>query len=162
LKPLKVSISIKIVCLLFAMFGLAQGQSGRVKNAPSKPTVAPVPVEKPETPPEKPKKSDFPKMVDGERIYLGSEVDNKAVILKKPEPSGTSEARQHSFHGKVVLHAILAATGQVTNVTIIKGLPYGLTKKSIEAALLIKFRPATKDGEFVSEWVRLEYEFWFV
>lgn len=145
------------------MFGLAHGQSGRVKKAPSQPTVAPVPIEKPETPAaEKKKESDFPKIVDGERIYLGSEVDNKAVILKKPEASGTDEAKQHSFHGMVVLHAILGANGRVTNVTIIKGLPYGLTKKSIEAALLIKFRPATKDGEFVSEWVRLEYEFWFV
>ena len=153
---------IAVVLLILGIAGLAGGQSGRVKTAPGKPTVAPVPVEKPETPPEKPKKSEFPKIVDGERIYLGSEVDNKAFILKKPEPSGTSEAKRHSFHGMVVLHAILGANGQVTNVTIIKGLPYGLTKKSIEAALLIKFRPATKDGEFVSEWVRLEYEFWFV
>ena len=153
---------IAVVLLILAMAGLAEGQSGRVKNAPSKPTVAPVPVEKPETPAEKPKKSEFPKIVDGERIYLGTEVDTKAVILKKPEPSGTNEARQHSFHGMIVLHAILGANGRVTNVTIVEGLPYGLTKKSIEAALLIKFRPATKDGEFVSEWVRLEYEFWFV
>ena len=153
---------IAVIFVLVGTLGLAQGQSGRVKNAPSKPTVAPVPVEKPETPaPEKPK-PDFPKIVDGERIYLGSEVDTKAVILKKPEPSCSREARQHSFHGKVVLHAILASSGRVSNITIIKGLPYGLTTKSIEAALLIKFRPATKDGEFVSEWVRLEYEFWFV
>jgi TonB family protein len=144
------------------MAGLAEGQSGRVKNAPSKPTVAPVPVEKPETPAEKPKKTEFPKIVDGERIYLGTEVDSKAVILKKPEPDGTSEAKRHRFHGMAVIHAILAASGHVTNITIIKGLPYGLDKKSIEAALLIKFRPATKDGEFVSEWVRIEYEFWFV
>lgn len=140
---------ILVVLLLLTMFGLAQGQSGRVKSAPSKPVVAPVPVEKPETPAEeKPKKPDFPKIVDGERIYLGSEVDNRAVTLKKPEPSGTNKARGYSFHGKVVLHAILGSNGRVTNVTIIKGLPYGLTTKSIEAALLIKSMPATKDGGF--------------
>ena len=154
---------ITVLFLLLAMLGLAQGQAGRVKNVPSKPTVAPVPVEKPATPAsEKPKKSDLPKMVDGERIYLGSEVDDKAFILTKPEPCDLREARQHHFHGKVVLDAILAASGRVTNITIVKTLPYGLTKKSIEAALLIKFRPATKDSEFVSQWVRIEYEFWFV
>ena len=154
---------IVVVLVLLAMLGLAQGQSGRVKSVPSKPTVALVPVKKPATSAsEKPKKSDLPKMVDGERVYLGSEVDNKAVILTKPEPCDTREARMHSFHGKVVLNAILASDGHVTNITIIKGLPYGLTTKSMEAALLIKFRPATKDGKFVSEWVRIEYEFWFV
>lgn len=101
-------------------------------------------------------------MVDGERIYVGREVDESAVILKKPPPASTEEARRHSFHGKLVLHAILSAKGWVTNVTIVDGLPYGLNTKAIEAALLIKFRPAVLDGKPVSQWVRIEYEFWFV
>jgi|ERR1043166_1280720 hypothetical protein len=154
---------IAALLVLFAMFGLAPGQSGRVKNAPSKPTVAPVLVEKPETKPAAKKKDpDLPKTVNGERIYLGSEVDTKAVILKKPEPSLTREALYHSIHDKLVMYAILGANGRVSNIIVDRPLPYGLTKKGMEAALLIKFRPAMKDGEFVSEWVRVEYEFWLI
>jgi TonB family protein len=153
----------KILFLLLAVFGLAQGQSGRVKPSAKKPTVAPVPVTTPSHPaPKKPKDSDLPKMVDGERVYLGSEVDTKAIILKKPEPLATSEAKRHSFHGKIVLQAILAANGQVTNITILAPLPYGLNEKAIDAARRIKFEQAIKDGVSVSEWVRIEYEFWFI
>lgn len=154
---------IGVLFVLFAMFGLASGQSGRVKNAPSKPTVAPVPVEKPAKPaPEKKKDPDLPKTVDGERIYLGSEVDTKAVILKKPEPPITRESLRHSIHDKVVLYAILGANGRVSNLIVVQQIPYGLTQKAMEAALHIKFRPARKDGEFVSEWVKIEYEFWLI
>jgi TonB family protein len=141
------------------------GQSGRVKESPKKPPVVPVPVDAAGVYPsvaEGPKKPGQPKFVDGERIYSGREVDVKARILKKPEPSGTAEARRHSFRGKVVLQAILAANGQVTNITLIAGLPYGLNQKSLAAAQLIKFEPAMKDGKAVSEWVRIEYTFWFI
>ena len=163
MRLVKISLSIHVLCLLLAFFTPTQAQSGRVKSSPKKPTVAPVPVEHPTTPtPEKPKKSDLPKFVDGERIYVASEVDSKAVILERPKTLGTDEAKRHSFHGKLVLQMILAASGQVTNITIVKGLPYGLNEKGIEAMLLIKFRPAMKDGEFVSQWVRIEYEFWYV
>ena len=163
MKLARISISIPVLFLLLAILSPAQGQSGRVKSSPKKPTVAPVPVAAPTPPvPEKPKKSDLPKIVDGERIYLGSEVDTKVFIWKRPAPGATKEAKRHSFHGKVVLEAILAASGEVTHITILKGLPYGLNEKALEAARQIRFEPAMKDDKPVSVWVQIEYQFWFI
>ena len=161
MKLARISISTAALFMFLAVSSLAQ--SGRVKSSPRKPTVAPVPVATPSASlREKTKKSDLPKFVDGERIYLGPEVDTKAFIWKRPEAGTTREAKRHSFHGKLVLEAILAANGEVTNITIIKPLPYGLNEKALEAARQIRFEPAMKDGKPVSQWVQIEYEFWFI
>jgi len=64
-----------------------------------------------------------------------------------------------SVRGVVVLRAVFSSTGQVTDITVISGLPYGLTEKTIEAARRIKFIPAMKDGQNVSTWMLLEYNF---
>ena len=100
--------------------------------------------------------------MDGERIYLSREVDTKAHVRKNPPPYSTKEAKRNSFHGKILLELILTADRKVTNITILKSLPYGLNQKALEAAQQIKFDPAMKDGKAVSQWVEIEYEFWFM
>jgi TonB family protein len=92
-------------------------------------------------------------------IYSTNEVTTKAVILFKPEPSYTEEARQDHVSGVVRLRAVLGADGQVRNIVAVKRLPKGLTEKSVAAARLIRFKPATKDGRPVSQVVMLEYNF---
>ena len=52
-----------------------------------------------------------------------------------------------------------AAAGEVTNISVVKHLPHGLTEKSIEAARQIRFEPAQKDGHAVSQYVVLEYNY---
>lgn len=95
----------------------------------------------------------------GEWIYTGREVDVKARLLTKPEPSYTAEARKNEISGTVVLKVIFAKTGQVTNIRTVSGLPYGLTDQAIKAAKKIKFTPAMKNGQPVSMWMQLEYNF---
>lgn len=89
----------------------------------------------------------------------GKDVDRKAVVVMKPEPMYTEEARQNSISGTVVLKVAFSSDGSVVNIHTILGLPYGLTKNAIEAAKKIKFVPAVKDGRFVSMWMQLEYNF---
>jgi TonB family protein len=163
LKLIKISSGIAILFVLIGEHSFAQCQSGRVKISPRKSTVTTVQVET-GTPavPAKPKKSDRPQFVDGERVFLGSEVDSKAFIWKRPVPGATREAKRNIFHGKIVLEAILAANGKVTNILILKSLPYGLNQKALEAAQQIRFEPALKDGKPVSVWVQIEYEFWCI
>ena len=48
------------------------------------------------------------------------------------------------------------------DIQVIKGLPFGITEKAIEAARQINFTPAEKHGETVSEVIRLEYEFHYL
>jgi len=94
-----------------------------------------------------------------ERPFVGKDVDIKARLTKKPEPSYTERAKHEQVTGTVVLKAVFSSTGQVTNIRIVQGLPFGLTEKAIEAAKKIKFIPAMKDGKYVSMWMQLEYNF---
>ena len=95
----------------------------------------------------------------GPRIYIGKEVDTKARLLSKPEPSYTTEARDKQIAGTVILKAVFASSGKVTNIRVVQGLPHGLTERAIDAARKIKFVPATKEGKYVSMWMQIEYNF---
>jgi TonB family protein len=91
--------------------------------------------------------------------FTATEVTRKAVIIFKPEPDFTEEARKNSVSGTVVLRARLDVSGKVMNVTVVKGLPDGLSEKAVAAARQIRFIPAQKDGRDVSQWVLIEYNF---
>jgi TonB family protein len=93
------------------------------------------------------------------RPFKPAEVSVRAVIISKPEPGFTEEARQQNVTGTVRLRAVLSASGEVTNISVVNSLPSGLTEKAIAAARQIKFRPAQKDGRAVSQYVTLEYNF---
>lgn len=80
-------------------------------------------------------------------------------VLFKPEPAYTSEARENQITGTVVLSAVFAETGEVTDIQIIKGLSHGLNDRCIEAAKQIKFVPAESNGKKISFRMRLEYNF---
>lgn len=92
-------------------------------------------------------------------IFSGGEVSSKARVLEKPEPIYTEGARRNQVTGTVVLRAVFASNGQVTNIHVVSGLPDGLTERAIEAAKKIRFTPATKDGHPVSMWMELQYNF---
>lgn len=94
-----------------------------------------------------------------EKIFAGKDVDQRAQILSRPKPLYTEEARKNLVSGTVVLKAVLAANGQVTQIRAIQGLPNGLTEQAIAAAMQVKFTPAMKDGHPVSQWIQFEYNF---
>ncbi len=90
-----------------------------------------------------------------DKVYKPSEVDTKAVLKKKPEPSMTSSDCPDS--GTVRLGVILDKSGKVTNIKLIKGTSCGFDDSAIKAARKIKFTPALKNGVSVSMYVILEY-----
>ena len=92
-------------------------------------------------------------------IFRPAEVTQRAVILFKPVPGFTEEARRNNVSGVVRLRAVLAADGRVRNIAVIKRLPDGLTEKCIAMARQIKFTPAMVNGAPVSQYVVLEYNF---
>jgi len=93
------------------------------------------------------------------RILTGKDVTRKAIVGSKPEPSYTEDARRNQITGTVVLKAVFSGKGRVTNITVVSGLPHGLTERAIAAARQIRFIPAAKDGQYVSTWMQLEYNF---
>jgi TonB family protein len=96
---------------------------------------------------------------DTEPAYSSRDVTRKAVIIVRPEPEYTEEARAHRAGGTVILKVVLSSSGKVTGIEVEKSLPRGLTEKAIEAARRLIFIPAMKDGKFVSQRVHVEYGF---
>jgi len=97
--------------------------------------------------------------IPADSVFTGKQVDRRIVLLQKPEPSYTEQARQAQITGTVVLKTVFSANGSVVNIDVKQGLMFGLTERSIEAAKKIKFIPASKDGKFVPQAITLEYNF---
>ncbi|MBA2647850.1 MAG: energy transducer TonB [Pyrinomonadaceae bacterium] len=94
-----------------------------------------------------------------DRIFRSEELEQRAVLLSKPQPNFTEAARMNNGSGTVRLRVVLGANGDVSNITVISGLPDGLTEQAVEAARGIRFMPAWKDGRRVSQYVPVEYIF---
>ena len=80
-------------------------------------------------------------------------------MLSKPEPQYTEEARRNGITGTVILRVVFSRTGEVTNIRALQPLGGGLTEKAIAAARQIRFVPARKNGQPVSMYMQLEYNF---
>ena len=81
------------------------------------------------------------------------------VIISKPEPMYTDEARRNHVTGTVILKVLFTEGGEVTIVSVVAELPYGLTERAIEAAKKIKFSPVELNGRKVSCPGLLQYDF---
>jgi TonB family protein len=98
-------------------------------------------------------------VADDETVFNACQVTRKAIILYKPSPGYTDEARLNHATGTVVLRAVLSASGQVKEIMPLERQPYGLTEAAIDAAQRIRFSPALKNGRPVSQYATIEYRF---
>jgi TonB family protein len=83
----------------------------------------------------------------------------KAIFTFRPEPAYTEVARKNNVSGTVRLRVLLRADGVAKVLSVVKGLPDGLTEKAVEAAEKIRFQPAERDGRPVSSVITLDYNF---
>ena len=91
---------------------------------------------------------------------------SKARVLSRPPPY-VSEEETPQFPITIVLRAVLAKDATVTGIKLSRAIPEDapkelvtlFTERAIAAAKLIKFIPATRDGDPVSMYVQLEYNF---
>ena len=86
-------------------------------------------------------------------------VSLRPTILYREKAKYTREARDNKIKGTVVLSAVFGADGQISNISVIQGLPHGLTENAIAAANKIRFDPALRDGRPVSVRGSLEFVF---
>lgn len=82
-----------------------------------------------------------------------------AVIKVKPKAEYTKAALRRQVQGTVTLRVVLHSSGQVRDVCVVEGLPYGLTKRAVDAAYRIEFEPAVKEGHPISVTTLVQYEF---
>ncbi len=67
-------------------------------------------------------------------------------ILFKPKPAYTEEARNLKLEGQVSLEVVFGSNGSIRIVRVVHGLGHGLDEAAQQAALQVRFRPATRGG----------------
>ena len=92
-------------------------------------------------------------------VFGSSEVQKRARLLDAPAAAYPDTARAAKARGEVRLRLVLAAEGTVKDIFPMKPLKHGLTEAAIEAARQIKFTPAIRNGQPVSQFATLSYEF---
>ncbi len=85
--------------------------------------------------------------------------DEPLVILSKPRPAYTDEARSNGVQGTVILNVTFEADGTIGAIEVVKGLAQGLTEMTVDAARKIAFTPARRNGIPVSYTRQLQYSF---
>ena len=78
-------------------------------------------------------------------------VSTPIVVLSKPLPEYTAEARQLRIEGDVTLKVRFLANGQVQVLGVVSGLGHGLDERAKVAAERIRFKPATQNGHPVDQ-----------
>ena len=91
--------------------------------------------------------------------YSKNPTFKKLRILAKPEAGYTDEARRNNISGQVVLRVLFAETGRIHQISVVRGLPFGLTERAIAAARQIEFEPAELDGKKVGYPLIVVYNF---
>lgn len=67
-------------------------------------------------------------------------------ILFKPKPVYSEEGRSLKIEGQVAIQVVFLSTGTVRIIRVLHGLGHGLDEAAQQAALQVRFRPATRGG----------------
>jgi TonB family protein len=85
--------------------------------------------------------------------------DQPLKIISKAPARYTARARQNGVEGRVELKITFLANGTIGSITVVRGLPDGLTDQAVNAARIIRFQPAIKNGVAVTTIKLLSYSF---
>jgi TonB family protein len=76
-----------------------------------------------------------------------------------PDPPYSEQARKKKIQGVILLSLTVGADGNVHNVTVERGLGYGLDEKAVDTVGQWKFKPALKDGQPIEKEIKVEVNF---
>ena len=79
--------------------------------------------------------------------------------LEAPLPAYPDAAWVQGITGDVLVRAVIDKNGGVTDVEVVKGLPYGMTEAAVEAIRRWKFAPAKRHGKPVAVYRNLSVRF---
>jgi len=84
-------------------------------------------------------------------------VDVRVRVLAKPDPKFSKRDRERYRGEEITLRSMFCGSGRVTDVIVTQGLTPEMNTAAIDAAHLIQFTPAEKDGKKVSQPMILKY-----
>jgi TonB family protein len=73
------------------------------------------------------------------------------IVLDKPRPEYTAEARLLKIEGDVTLKVKFSADGHIQILGVVNGLGHGLNEEAARAVEQIRYKPATQDGQPVDQ-----------
>jgi TonB family protein len=82
-------------------------------------------------------------------VVAGIDVEPPRVI-HRVEPRYTDPAIHIRQEGVVILSLLIDRQGRVADITVLRGLPFGLTESAVEAVQQWQFEPCTFNGRTVS------------
>lgn len=94
-----------------------------------------------------------------EKIDRDIAYSRQLLLLTKPRPRYTDDARQNNVQGTVELQVRFMGNGDIGSICAVKGLRRGLTEQAVEAAKRIKFVPAEIGGQPADVVRRVTYTF---
>lgn len=86
---------------------------------------------------------------EGEALQVGDGVAKPKAIYR-PRPPYTERARQKRTQGVVILSGIVDEEGNVRNLEVVKGLPFGLDTEALRTVATWKYEPSLLDGRPVA------------
>jgi TonB family protein len=84
---------------------------------------------------------------------------SRVEFYSKPRAHYTDAARANDIQGDVTLRVTFLSSGEIGNISVVNGLPYGLTEQAIEAAKQIEFEPKKINGVPVTATMAVQYSF---
>jgi TonB family protein len=93
------------------------------------------------------------------RYELDQQSTKHAKVIYRVEPSYTDDAREKQITGSVVLTVTVGHDGLPQSIQVKKPLFPSLDQSAIDAARKMRFEPAMKDGQIVSEVLLVEFDF---
>jgi TonB family protein len=104
----------------------------------------------------KPIKSTSAQSVDSDKIYTRNEVDVRARV--KNELDHLPDAKNDCpVPVRVTLRVVLRKSGKVTDITVLKTSGCSYDQEVIKVVKKLKFNPAIKGGQRVSQYSEIEY-----
>lgn len=80
-------------------------------------------------------------------VFLQSDVDQKARLLTRVQPSSNEYAQANGVAGLALYRMILGADGHPQQVAISRPIGFGLDENAVDAIRKASYQPAVKDGK---------------
>jgi len=93
------------------------------------------------------------------RLYAQESSKSDSLIITKVEPQYPEVARKARISGIVIVECTISKNGDVTDVHVLKPLPFGLDQAAVDAVRRWKFRPGTLNGQPVDVLFNLTVNF---
>lgn len=95
----------------------------------------------------------------GGGVYRPGNGVSAPVLVYKPEPQYSEEARKAKWQGVVTLSLVVDEMGKPMDIKVIRALGLGLDEKAIEAVRMWLFKPGLRNGKPVKVMAQVEVTF---